>query len=118
MTVIQVLRIPNWHPTPLNKLLESNWQGRNRMKRKDRDMVWAYWAEAKFQRATQKRRVSVTLVYPKGKRFHDPDAMQKSLGDALVACGALRNDSSLWVEWTPVLFDRGPQKTIIVLEDI
>lgn len=121
MTVLHVLKIDHWAPTPLNKLLNAHWAERNRMKRADHDMVYYAAKEANIPKATGKRRVMLTIILKPRQRATDPDSPQKSLGDALVKAGLLLNDSHLWVEWEPVRFERGTAKrngSIIVLEDI
>lgn len=121
MTVFYMLSLPSWHPTPLNKLMRMHYMEAHRQNKKNKQYVAAYWLASRHPAATGKRRVAVTLTYAKGKRFHDPDSMQKVLGDALVACGALRNDSPRWVEWLPCVYERSNTEsfgTLITLEDI
>ena len=57
-------------------------------------------------------------VLGKGQRARDPDAYQKSLGDALVYAKLLVDDSLKWVEWGNVSYERGDAATIITLTDI
>jgi CHAD domain-containing protein len=112
-----VIEIPDWHPTPLNKLLGVHWATAAKRKKADRKMVWAYSAHIAKGRKV-KRSVEVTITLAPKQRACDPDSYQKSLGDALVHCCALVNDSHVWVEWLPVKFERGERKaTRIVLRD-
>jgi hypothetical protein len=65
------------------------------------------------------RRVTITIINGPGQRGADPDAYAKAVGDALVTCGALRNDSRFWVEWMPTRYERGAREgSRIRLEDI
>ena len=114
--------IPGWHPTPLNKLLTCHWGKAGRMKKADKAVVfYAFRVLPKtvIPLAKGKRRVHLTIVLGKGQRALDPDNCLKSLGDALVACGALLTDSRQGVEWAPVQFERGEQPaTRLLLEDM
>jgi Holliday junction resolvase RusA-like endonuclease len=69
-------------------------------------------------KATGKRRVTITIILGPRQRGADPDAYFKAVGDALVDCGALVDDSRKWVEWMPVRYDRGKNTgCMIELED-
>lgn len=121
MTVVYSLLIPNFHPTPLNKLLSVHWAKAARMKRNDRDIIWSCFIGSKIPRASTKRRITLILTLKPFQRATDPDSHHKSTGDALVKCGALKNDSHVWVEWMPTQFKRGTAKawgTQILIEDI
>lgn len=105
------------HTTRLNKLLEGMRQ-KIVYKKKDRELVAEWAANAGIPGATGKRRVSMTVILAPRQRAGDPDAYQKSLGDALVQCGLLRQDSRQWVEWSPPKFARGEEEKMFVeLED-
>jgi len=109
--------VPDWMPTPLNKLLGSHWGTASKRKKGDRELVEFYGRG--IPAATRKRRVSLLIVLPPKKRACDPDAMNKSLWDALVASGLLKNDSHLWVEQGPIEFARGKSlTTFVTLEDV
>ncbi len=114
MTII--IKIPNWFPATLNELMGTHHMVSAKRKKADRNLIWAYTRH--LPPAEKKRRVLLTFVLPKGKRAFDPDAPQKSTGDALVYAKMLKNDSHLWVEWAPVKFTRGDMETIIELEDM
>lgn len=106
------------HTTRLNELLHS-FRGRIGRKRRDRELVAEWAANAGIPAATGKRRVRLTVVLAPRQRGGDPDGYQKSLGDALVHCGLLRNDSARWVEWTPIEYARGSRERMFVeLEDL
>lgn len=116
---VYTLEIPGWHPTPLNKLLNSHWAKAGRMKEADREMVGKACLVYGVQPAICKRRVRLLLVLGKGARACDPDAYQKSLFDALVHAKALRNDNRQWCELTTPRFARGDVAgTFITLEDV
>lgn len=111
--------IPSWSPTPLNKLINSHWGTATKLKAMDKDVIARSKMVGGIPDATCKRRVELLIVHPPGKRFPDPDAFHKSLGDALVHCGLLRNDSHLWVELTQPEFARGESlRTVITLTDL
>jgi Holliday junction resolvase RusA-like endonuclease len=113
------LVIPGWHPATLNQWDGRHWSMRARLKTFDRNMVATYALKAGLPRATHKRRVTVTITLAKGERACDPDAHLKSLGDALVHCGLLRDDSRQWVEWAATRYERGAERaTTIELEDL
>lgn len=110
------VRIPNWIPATINELMSTHYMVSAKRKKADRNLIWTYTRH--LPAAATKRRVTLTFVLPKGKRAFDPDAPQKSTGDALVHAKQLVNDSHLWVEWAPVRFERGDMATIIELEDM
>jgi hypothetical protein len=113
------LVIPAWAPARLNQWDGRHWSVRARLKTFDRNMVATYALKAALPRATGKRRVTVTITLGASQRACDPDAYTKSLADALVHCGLLRNDSREWVEWMPFRFERGAERaTAIELMDI
>jgi len=118
------LWIPGWHPTPLNKLLESHWAVAARLKAKDREAIHAAAYAAGLtdrNKPLVKRRVDLHLVLAKGQRAVDPDASWKSVLDALVACEQLMNDSHRWCVQGRVDYSRsmtGLTGTLIVLEDL
>lgn len=110
-------RVPDWMPTPLNKLLGTHWGTASKMKKGDRELVAFYGRGIPV--ATTKRRISLLVVLPPKKRACDPDAMNKSLWDAMVSCQLLRNDSHLWVEQGTIEFARGKTlATFVTLEDV
>lgn len=109
--------IPGWHPARLNQLMSEPLGGYKR-KKLDRRIVADHIHSYGIQRATNKRSLKALLLFPKGKRAGDPDCYWKSLCDALVQCGALVNDSDLWVKLEPNEYFRGPSMaTIIILRD-
>jgi Holliday junction resolvase RusA-like endonuclease len=116
---VYVIDIPDWHPTPLNKLLGHH-QKAGRLKRHDREMVWAYVKQARVPAdSSMKRSVELTIILGPKQRACDPDAYFKSLCDALVHAMALWDDSREYCELLPVRFDRGSRKaTRIVLRDV
>ena len=108
--------IPNWHPARLNQLL-GHWEKAMRLKRSDAEMVAAYFLGQ--PKATEKRLVHLTIHLAKGQRAGDPDSYFKTLLDALVRCGQLKDDSRQWCELGPVEFVRtGVRGATITLEEI
>lgn len=114
-----VIEMPDWHPSPLNKLL-GHWRLPAKRKKQDREMVWAYVKQAKIPLDSQtKRSIELTIVLGPKQRACDPDAYFKSLCDALVHAMAIWDDSREYCELQPVKFERGARKaTRIVLRDI
>lgn len=109
--------IPRWHPAPLNQLL-GHWAAAAKKKKQDRKMVFSCFHG--LPKATGKRQVSLHIVLKKGQRACDPDAYQKSTGDALVHAGMLTDDNRQGVEWLPIEFSRDPDNwgTRIILTDV
>ena len=116
-----IIEIPNWNPTPLNKLI-GNWRKTSKLKAADRAMIWAaLQEEGKFKIPYKqiKRSVEMTITLGKGERACDVDAYWKSVLDGLVHGYALWNDSSKWCEILPIKFERAEKKhTRIVLRDL
>lgn len=110
------LRLPGFIPTTVNELMRSVGK-RIRAKRGDRDLVIFYSRLQGIPAAQGKRRVDVTITKPNGK-FPDPDAIFKSLLDALVHARMLLDDDAEHVVLGPITFERGERSTLVVLEDI
>lgn len=106
------------HTATVNELLRSV-KARIRLKRRDRQWLALACRAAGVPRATGRRRVSLTLVYGPRARRHDPDGFWKSVLDALVKAGALKNDSPGWCELGEVLYVRGKRAAMrILIEDV
>ncbi|WP_435018466.1 hypothetical protein TA3x_000440 [Tundrisphaera sp. TA3] len=113
------ITIPRWHPATVNQLLGGHWSKGHRLKKRDRQMIWAY-AQGK-PKATGKRLVELTIILKPKQRGSDPDAFFKSLADALVHAGLLKDDNRQGVELAPVAYERGTEAdwgTRIRLTDI
>lgn len=114
---VWTFRIPNWEPTPVNKLYDHHWASRRKHKQSDAEIVAHYGRGVPG--AVRKRSVSLHVVFPPGKRMPDVDAYAKSLLDSLVGCGILVNDSSAWCVLEPVGYSRGQElTTFITVEDV
>ena len=114
------LTIPNWIPARLNQM-KGHWSRGAALKKIDREMIAGYALQARdrIPQATSKRRVSLTITLANGERAGDPDAYFKSVNDALVHAGLLKNDSHLWVVLGDVVFERGAERaTTIILQDL
>lgn len=110
-------RVPDWHPTPVNKLYDHHWTKRRKHKQSDTDIVAHYGRNV--PKADRKRSVSLHVVFPAGKRRPDPEALGKSLLDALVHAGILVNDSYDWARLEPPTYSRGDTLiSFITVEDI
>jgi hypothetical protein len=103
-------------PTRLNELLRAHWSKRARLLKGDAERVGFAYRQSGIPEARGKRRVSVCYLSPRPPR--DLDASLKGLLDALVACGALLDDSPAWCELGRLTFDAGPRATVIGLEDL
>src|ERR1700679_51217 len=86
----QVLWIPGYVPTSLNKSVGHHWSVKAKQKSGDRDLVAYYSREQGLIRADDatrgacpKRRVSFRVVWPKGQRMLDRDNILKAMFDAL-----------------------------------
>lgn len=110
------LVLPDFVPTPLNKLMRGKIRDRIRLGKADRDVVAYYFRESSIPEATSKRRVGIT-VWMTGNLM-DPDAPLKGLLDSLKSCGALVDDDAEHLEIGSVAILRGPRRTVIVLEDL
>ena len=111
------ISIPNWHPVRLNMLMAVHHMKAYRLKEADKEVV--AWYMSTVPPATTKRRLTLTIVLPPGRRGGDPSAYWKSLEDSLVSCKRLVNDSKEWVELAPVRYERGQAPaSIITLEDL
>jgi hypothetical protein len=113
------ITIPAWVPPTANQLFRGTVRQRIKLGKACREMVGWYTLLARVPPAEGKRRVTLRLVLPKGRRFPDVDSLWKGLLDALVCAGALKGDSHLWGELAPVQFGRGAEwGTTITLEDV
>jgi Holliday junction resolvase RusA-like endonuclease len=117
-----IVRINQWHPATTNQLMKSV-GARIRLKKRDRKVVGDFLrVEARIPMATGKRRVGIKIHLEPGQRRADPDSYFKSLMDALVAHGLLKNDSPDWCEVSPVEYDPkripGMMATTIILTDL
>lgn len=97
--------IDRWHPARLNQIMGGHWSGGHRLKKRDREMVWAY-SRGK-PKAPGKRRIETVIVLKPKQRGGDPDAYFKSLCDALKHAGMIVDDNRQGVELMPVRYERG-----------
>lgn len=121
MATYQV-RVEKWHPATTNQLMKSV-GARIRLKKRDRKVIGDFLrVEARVPMAAGKRRVGLKIHLEPGQRRADPDSYWKSLLDALVAHGLLKNDSPEWCEILPVEYDPkripGVTATTVTLTDL
>lgn len=117
--MVQIITIPDWRPTPDNKLSHKHWAVAKSFKDTDKEMVGTYAKIADAQPALGKRRVSLEIVLTGRQKKTDPFAYCKSVLDALTHCRMLVDDSSQFMEWGGVTWTRGTKSfTMIVLEDL
>jgi hypothetical protein len=124
MTTVQTDRtvyrlvIPAWRPATVNELFKSV-RARIGLKKRDRAFITTYARVQGVPPAVYPRRVSLAITLPAKGRPTDPDALWKSLLDALVQAGLLVDDDSGHCVLGPVTFTRGPAlETAILLEDL
>jgi len=111
------IHIENFQPLTLNQLMKIHWGSRTKRKMSDYAMIAAY--SRHIPKATQKRRVEMTIQLAPRQRASDVDAFWKVALDGLVKCGMLVDDSPKWCEIMPIKFTRDRLKaTTIVLTDI
>ena len=116
---IWTIEIPDWHPVPVNKLINSHWGTAKQLKDKDKRIMGYALTAYGVPHATGKRKVNLSLVYGPKERAVDPDASFKSLFDALVYYKALKNDSHEWVEYEQPVVLRGPhRKCFVTIQDL
>jgi len=115
--VIWTLYLPGFIPTPLNQLMGS-WKKAMRLKAHDAEIIRNACLAYAVPQANVKRRVSLLVVWPPGRRACDPDALYKSTFDALAGCGLLVDDSAKWVRFDQPEYARGSHAaTYITISD-
>lgn len=113
------IEIPGWCPPSLNRLLESHYMRRWRMKQQAHEVIANACLAADVPRADECRRVSILMTLPPGRRQQDEDNPAKVIRDGLVACGALVDDRRRWcVTGDYPEAEVGPLMTTIVLESM
>lgn len=113
--MIHQIYIPNWTPTPLNKLINVHWALAYKLKQSDMQMIGVYAHRAKIPKAEGKRSLELIITLGKGQRACDNDAYFKSLLDALVTLKLLKDDNRQWLELKPVKFDRAQEKAAMII---
>lgn len=116
-----VITIPQWKPVSVNKF--RNPYARHGLKKKDAATIHKQCLLVdKIPAAKGKRKVDTHIILKSGKgRPIDPDNVLKSLLDALVKCGMLKDDSDKWCDWTKPTLEKGTGTvwgTRITLEDL
>lgn len=102
------MRIPHWHPTPLNRLMRMHWAERARINTSEIALISAYADIAAVPRKCKTRqRVQMTIFLKPRQRACDPDAQLKNVLDALKRYGAIVDDSRTWLDLAPVQYERG-----------
>lgn len=113
------IRIDGWRPARLNELLTTHWAVAARRKKADALQILIACQNQCVSKALGKRRVTLHWTLEKGERTPDADGLWKSLLDALVHAGRLRDDNPKWCECAPVTFKRGEVRGVeITLEDL
>lgn len=113
-----VVEIPGWVPPSLNTYLGQHWSVGAKVKKRVAHVVAVACLVAQVPKATTRRRLSVHLSLPRGRKAPDEDNIGKALRDALTACGAIHDDAPEWVESGPYTQSVGPLGTILRLEEI
>lgn len=113
------VEIPGWCPPSLNRLLEMHPMARWRTKKHAEEVIAEACKRADIPRASERRRVSVAMTLPAGRRQQDEDNPLKVLRDGLKRCGALVDDKRKWCQTGDYPEAKiGPLMTTIVLEAV
>ncbi len=113
------LRIENWQPTPVNKLLNCHWATAGRRKKVDKNLICAYCLKNRVPIAQGPREVNLLITLSPKQRACDPDAYWKSTLDALVHARMLIDDNRQYRRRGTIEFDQGPERaTLIELVDL
>jgi hypothetical protein len=113
------LRIENWHPATLNKLMRGSIKTRIRLSRVDRNMVCGYCFLNRMPVAQGPREVSLLLTLVGRDKEGDVDAYWKSTLDSLVEARMLIDDNRQYCRLGSVDFERGERReTVITLTEI
>lgn len=110
--------IPLWQPPSLNEYLGGHFMRVAREKAAVAEVVGGYFLKSGVPAATGRRRVSIALRTPRPGRFPDHSNLLKALEDGLTACGAIIDDGDEYLKTGDYYPSRGPQLTIIILEDL
>ena len=114
-----VVLIPDWHPTRLNEIRGRHAMVAHRRRKADTQFWRAYCHLAGVPKAKGKRRLTLTIGTDKGKQAGDPDAYWKLLLDSLKGLQLLVDDSSKWVELTPLQVSPGTGKaTTLIIQEL
>lgn len=117
--MIHRIVIPDFRFTSINQMHSSvHWAKRAKLKKKDREYIWAFAKDQRVPQASGKRKVSIEVVITGRQQETDPDALWKSCLDALVHCGMLVDDKDRWCELGIVTYTKGDcTQTTVILED-
>src|ERR1700688_2167962 len=117
--LVQRLRIEDWHPTPLNKLMGCHWGTASKRKNSDYLVIKEAALRWEMRRSSAYRKVKLTIYLRPRQRACDPDAYLKSLLDALVNAALIVDDSRTHGSLEPVEFVRSDRMaTEIELTDV
>lgn len=111
--------IPGWRPRLVNEWMYKHWRKVSEMKKQDALTIALSCLYAGLPLAKRKRRITLTLYYPKGNKGPDSDAPWKFLLDGLEGCGAIVNDTREFVTYDhePTI-EVGKKGTKLVIEDL
>src|SRR5262245_38299111 len=108
--IYPVVRIDNWQPLSMNRVMRLHYHARNRRLAEDAFVVRAAFMDTKIPKAAGKRRVRLFFGWPDKKgmesRAPDGDNALKAIADGLTACGMVKDDSFRWMCWGSI--DGGP----------
>lgn len=113
-----IVEIPGWVPPSINRYHHGHWAERSRVKKRAGRTVSEACFLAGVPRATTRRRLSIRLTLPRGRKAPDEDNIGKALRDGLTACGAIVDDAPEWIETGTYATETGELKTTLTLEDV
>ena len=125
--IVQAIYVPGWMPRSLNPSQGHHWAVKAKYKKADRTAIAdAVLFGGTRRHGNRRRRVSMTIILPPGKRCPDDDNLWKGVLDGLVHAGVLFNDSPTWVQRGKITYARGivhpgdadPLATFIIVEDL
>jgi hypothetical protein len=122
--VLQTLFLPDFLPTPLNRLTRGKLRDRIRLGKGDRELIGCYARQQGLHRLERsvRRRVSLHLVLPAGRRAPDPDSVWKGILDSCKHAGILVDDGPRWLELGTVRYSRSldgeTRCTFVLIEDL
>lgn len=112
------VEIAGWVPPNLNRMLYKHWSRARNLKRGVAGVVAVECLRAGVARASGRRKLSIEVRTPPGRKHPDHDNILKALLDALRDCGAIVDDGPDHLEIGPYAPTTGRLATILTIEDL